>query len=140
MKIQVLFTGHYQKKKKTEKFHWKNGWILLHLQVTQETDNVILQQITTMTQQALPLLPTSQDKALTAAPKAESKTKEKVVEPQNHSAEKNKEDGSLDSDAANSDRYSVFICFFYCHVFFIWDKYIGRHLKRSSSSTDQVLN
>lgn len=58
-----------------------------------------------MTQQALPLLPNSKDKSLPAPPKGDSKTKEIVVEPQNHSAEKIKEDGSIDSDTANSDRY-----------------------------------
>ncbi|XP_037549422.1 chitin synthase 1 [Nematolebias whitei] len=75
----------------------------MKIQVTQETDNVMLQQITTMTQQTLPLLPGKKEKPLQAASKAEPKTKEKDLESKNHLADKNKEEGSISSDAATTD-------------------------------------
>ncbi|XP_017274207.1 chitin synthase 1 [Kryptolebias marmoratus] len=74
----------------------------MKLQVTQETDNVMLQQITSLTQQALPLLPANTDKPLQAASKAETQTKENAVESKNHSADKHKEMGARGSDTTNS--------------------------------------
>lgn len=75
-----------------------------------------------MTQQALPLLPAKKEKPLQAASKAEPQTKENDLESKIHSADKNKEEGSISSDAATTDRYrySMFCCCF----LFSWIVYL----------------
>nr|XP_054588166.1 chitin synthase 1 [Nothobranchius furzeri] len=82
----------------------------MKIQITQETENLMLQQITGVVgQQALPLISTNPEKTPQSSAKPEPQTKaeaspEKAVELKHCPADKHKDKGSKGSDAGTSDR------------------------------------